>query len=303
MFFWYISKNAAGKDDVSRETLRFLFHAADDIKSRGEGKGGKNMTESFQEGLSKRAVALGVELTEVQLEKFFLYYERMKGKNKVMNLTSITEESDVVLKHFTDSLSLAAVSLPSAGDVSRETLLRNTLPGKRLIDVGTGAGFPGLALKIAFPELEVVLNDSLQKRLRFLNELIEELNLKGISCVHGRAEELAHERKWRGAFDFSVSRAVARLSVLSEYDLPFVKNGGYFLAMKAGGIEEELEEAKAAIRLLGGKLIKRESFILPESDIERSILLIGKLRESPSRYPRRAGIPSKEPLGMAGKRE
>lgn len=248
------------------------------------------MTESFARQLQEEAGELGISLTELQQEQLFRYYELLVEKNKVMNLTGITEEAEVVKKHFVDSLAMVKA------DVSRETWTEKGLRGKKLIDVGTGAGFPGLVLKIVFPSLEITLSDSLQKRLKFLEEVIQELGLPGVETLHGRAEDLAQDKKWREQFDFAVSRAVANLSTLSEYDLPFVKKGGYFLAMKAGNIQEEVESAKKAISLLGGKLENILEYKLPNSDIERSILVIRKAKETPRLYPRKAGTPGKNPL-------
>lgn len=248
------------------------------------------MTETFREKLNRQAELLGLRLTAVQQEQLFLYYERLTEKNRMMNLTAITEEGEVVTKHFIDSMAIVRAN------VSRETFTVEALAGKHLIDIGTGAGFPGLVLKIVFPALQVLLSDSLKKRLFFLDELIQELGLQGVETVHGRAEDLAHERRFREHFDFAVSRAVANLSTLSEYDLPFVKQGGLFLAMKAGNIREEAEQAEKAIRILGGELEEIVEYTLPETDIERSLLLIRKKKSCPASYPRKAGTPGRNPL-------
>ncbi len=249
------------------------------------------MTESFEKQLLKETEALPFVLNGQQTEQLFRYYELLVEKNKVMNLTAITEESEVVTKHFTDSLSIIKACTAENNAIFAETA------GKTLIDIGTGAGFPGLVLKIAFPDLMVTLSDSLMKRLHFLDEVIQELGLKGISTLHGRAEDLGRDKKWRGQFDFAVSRAVANMAVLSEYDIPFVKKGGYFLAMKAGDVEEELKGAEKAIGILGGKTESIAHFHLPESDIERSIVVVRKCLETPGKYPRKAGTPAKNPLG------
>lgn len=223
---------------------------------------------------------LGLEITDEQANQFLKYYEMLVEKNKVMNLTTITDFEDVVRKHFADSLSIAAhFDLSSV---------------KTMIDVGTGAGFPGLPIKIVYPQIKTVLADSLQKRLKFLDEVIGELHLEEISTVHGRAEDLARRKEYREHFDLCASRAVARLSVLSEYCLPFVKQGGYFLSYKAGNCEQEIEEAKRAIRLLGGKVEHIERFEL--DGMERCLIAIRKVRQTQALYPRKAGTPSKKPL-------
>ena len=189
-----------------------------------------------------------------------------------------------MLKHYLDSLVL---KLPIDGGNLNI----------KLIDVGTGAGFPGLPLKIAYPDTEVVLFDSLNKRIKFLDEVIAQLGLKGISTVHGRAEDGGKSKELREQFDVSVSRAVADLSVLAEYNLPFVKVGGYFVAYKSGEIDEELEKSKKAILILGGQIEKVDKFKLPETDIERSLVYIKKVKNTPKKFPRKAGLPAKEPIG------
>ena len=199
-----------------------------------------------------------------------------------MNLTAITEYEDVLKKHFVDS-----VSLIQAVDIRKELTL---------IDVGTGAGFPGLALKIAYPELKVTLLDSLQKRIQFLDAVIEKLGLEGIETIHGRAEDFAKPQKLRESFDLCVSRAVANLSTLSEYCLPFVKVGGYFIPYKSEKIAQEKEEAKKALELLGGKFERQVEFMLPSSDIYRNLFVIKKVKETPKKFPRKAGLPAKEPI-------
>lgn len=233
---------------------------------------------SFQKGLEQ----LNISLSRKQLNQFMKYYDLLIEKNKVMNLTSITEYEEVVYKHFLDSLSL---------------ILCPEFTGEgKIIDIGTGAGFPGIPLKIAFPKLKVLLVDSLNKRVRFLNEVIEELALEDIYGIHHRAEDLGHNVEYREQYDFCVSRAVANLSTLSEYCLPFVKKNGYFIPYKSGKVEEEVKDAKKAVTLLGGSIVDTISFVLPNTDIERTFVVTLKDKKTPLKYPRKAGLPSKEPL-------
>ncbi|MBE5921302.1 MAG: 16S rRNA (guanine(527)-N(7))-methyltransferase RsmG [Lachnospiraceae bacterium] len=234
----------------------------------------------FQEGLKQ----LNISLSEQQLQQFETFYEDLVEKNKVMNLTAITEWEEVVVKHFLDSLSI--VKIVNFAENGGE---------KKLMDLGTGGGFPGIPLKIAFPELEIVLADSLNKRITFLQGEIEKLGLKKITAVHGRGEELGRKPQYREQFDYCVSRAVANLSTLSEYCLPFVKVGGSFISYKAGNAEEELAKAKSAIHLLSGKVGKIESFVLGK-DNHRTLIQIEKTKEISKKYPRKAGVPSKNPL-------
>lgn len=226
--------------------------------------------------------ALGIILTEKQIEQFLTYYEMLVEWNGFMNLTAITEYDEVMKKHFIDSISLI-----KAYDVNKPA---------SVIDVGTGAGFPGLALKIAYPNLQVTLLDSLNKRIQFLNEVIEKLGLTGVETIHGRAEDFAKPGKLREKFDLCVSRAVANLSTLSEYCLPFVKVGGQFISYKSEKITEEMTAAENAIRILGGKVVNQVEFQLPDSDIYRNLFVIEKVKDTPKKYPRKAGLPSKEPL-------
>lgn len=232
--------------------------------------------------LSESCQKIGIRLSEEQMEQFLIYYEYLVEKNKVMNLTGITEYEEVVLKHFADSLSIVKVIDPTQC--------------RRVIDVGTGAGFPGIPLKIAFPELEVVLLDSLNKRVQFLNEVIEKLHLDKITAIHARAEDAAKRKEYRESFDLCVSRAVANLASLLEYCLPFVTIGGKFISYKSSDIDEEIEQSKKALYLLGGKMKNREDFALLDSDIRRTFVVIEKERKTPAKYPRKAGLPSKEPL-------
>lgn len=235
-------------------------------------------TDRFVQDLSE----FGVTLEEKQLKQFIKYYEMLVEWNQIMNLTAITEYDDVMKKHFVDSL-----SLKKAYDVTSHV---------KVIDVGTGAGFPGLALKIAYPSLQVTLLDSLNKRIQFLNAVIDELELTGVDTIHGRAEDYAKPSKLREKYDLCVSRAVANLSTLSEYCLPFIKEGGYFISYKSEKISEEVHMAEDAIKLLGGKIDRQVEFILPNSDIYRNLFIIKKIRITPAKYPRKAGLPSKEPL-------
>ncbi len=235
-------------------------------------------TTQFQKDLD----SLGIVLSEQQIEQFILYYEMLVEWNNVMNLTAITEYDEVMKKHFIDSISLI-----KAYDVSKPL---------SVIDVGTGAGFPGLALKIAYPELQVTLLDSLNKRIQFLNAVIEKLGLTGVDTVHGRAEDFAGAGKLREKYDLCVSRAVANLSTLSEYCLPFVKVGGKFISYKSEKIAEEREAAQNAIKLLGGRVSEQVEFVLPDSDIYRNLFVIEKVKETPKKFPRKAGLPGKEPL-------
>lgn len=237
-----------------------------------------NNTTKFIDMLNE----IGVKLTEKQVDQFLKYYEMLVEKNKVMNLTSITEFDEVIEKHFVDSLQIAQYV-----DLTQKV---------SIIDVGTGAGFPGIPLKIAFPEMKVTLLDSLNKRINFLNEVIDELGLEEITAIHGRAEDYGKNGAYREQFDYCVSRAVANMSSLSEYCLPFVKVGGSFVPYKSGNIDEELEQAKKAVFLLGGKIEKVEKFALSEA--QRSFVFIKKEKNTAKKYPRKAGLPTKEPLGM-----
>ena len=232
----------------------------------------------------------GLPLTDRQAWAFLKYYEILTERNQVMNLTAISGFKESVVRHFADSCMLFSPSLENARKQA------GILEDSRLIDVGTGAGFPGLPLKILRPELRVVLLDALQKRVDFLNDVITSLDLNRIEAIHARAEEGAREETLRESFDLAVSRAVAHLSVLSEYCLPFVSVGGCFAAYKSGNIDQELSEAGNALNTLGGEVISVEHFTLPRFGDERSIIFIRKVRETPEKYPRKAGKPGKNPL-------
>lgn len=236
------------------------------------------MEDKFEKGLYE----LGINLSLKQREQFDKYYELLVEWNKVMNLTGITEYDEVNLKHFIDSLSVVRV-------VDMKSV-------KRVIDVGTGAGFPGIPLKIAFPDTEILLLDSLNKRVKFLNEVITTLGLENITAIHGRAEDIAKNKSYREQFDLCVSRAVANLSTLCEYSLPFLWISGSFVSYKGEYSENEIKQAEKAIDILGGKISKIDRFKLPGTDMGRSLIKIDKVKKTPGKYPRKAGLPAKEPI-------
>lgn len=225
---------------------------------------------------------LNISIDEDQKSKFSKYYSLLLEKNKVMNLTRITDEEEIIIKHFVDSLMIAKV-------VEMEK-------AESLIDVGTGAGFPGIPIKIMWPEIKVTLLDSLDKRVGFLQEVIEELDLEGAEAIHGRAEDFGQDDNYREKFDLCASRAVADLSVLSEYCMPFVKEQGEFVSYKADGSEEEIHNAKNAIEVLGGCLERIATETIPGTDIKRQFAVIRKIEKTDSKYPRKPGKPSKKPL-------
>jgi 16S rRNA (guanine527-N7)-methyltransferase len=242
----------------------------------------KRIQLSKEELLKSSAASIGVELNDTQIQQFIKYHEILVEWNSFMNLTGITEYEEVVQKHFVDSLALC-----KAIDVNGV----NTL-----IDIGTGAGFPGIPLKIAYPHLKVTLLDSLQKRIKFLNEVVTQLGLKGVETIHGRAEDFAKPSMKRESYDVCVSRAVANLSSLSEYCLPYVNQNGYFIPYKSGKVDEELLESKKAVFVLGGKIEDEVKFNLPDSDISRSLIKIKKVSGTPKKYPRKSGLATKEPI-------
>lgn len=233
----------------------------------------------------KQIEAFGITLDDAQFEALEVYAGNLLEWNKVMNLTAITEIPDIYTKHFLDSLSIVGV-------IPQDQLGT----GLTLMDVGTGAGFPGLPIAIAFPNIHVTLMDSLNKRCRFLQDTVQKLELSNVEVIHARAEELSRNKKYREMYDICVSRAVANLSTLSEYCLPFVKKGGYFLSYKSEKIYEEMETGQKAASILGGTVDQMMSFQLPDTDYRRTLVLIRKDRETPAKYPRKAGTPSKEPI-------
>ena len=236
--------------------------------------------EMFFKKMQEKAGVLGVRFSMEQTEQFFEYMKLLIEWNEKINLTAIIEPEEIILKHFIDSI----------------TILKEIEKDSKLVDVGTGAGFPGIPLSIMEPSLKITLVDSLNKRLIFLEEVINKLNLKNVELVHARAEEFGQNKQYREKFDISTSRAVANLSTLSEYLIPLVKINGKVLSMKASDAQEEINDAKKAIEILGGKIEKVEEFNLPQSDIGRTIITIRKEKQTPSKYPRKPGTPSKEPI-------
>jgi 16S rRNA (guanine527-N7)-methyltransferase len=229
----------------------------------------------------------GIILTDDQIDKFLKYYELLIEWNSFMNLTAITDFNEVCIKHFVDSISIYKCF---------DFINNNSLKEIELIDVGSGAGFPAIPLKITFPDIKITMLDSLSKRVKFLNEVIDKLELFNIKAIHGRAEDFAKPGSLREHFDLCVSRAVANLSTLSEYCLPYVKQNGFFVAYKSDKISEELNSAESAINILGGVIDDQVDLILPDSDIYRNLIKIKKVKSTPNKYPRKSGIPSKEPL-------
>jgi 16S rRNA (guanine527-N7)-methyltransferase len=238
------------------------------------------MEKELKKILFEGAKEFNTDLNDQQLEQFLQYKELLKEWNEKFNLTAIEDDQDIIIKHFIDSLSI----LPFLPEKDFKT-----------IDIGTGAGFPGIPVKIVFGKAKVTLLDSLDKRVKFLNEVIKVLNLNGITALHGRAEDYGIMKDFREQFDVAVARAVANLPVLLEYCLPFVKTGGVFLAMK-GSSTEEIGNSSKALQILGGEIEEIKEITLPHSDMKRNIIIVRKLRQIPAKYPRKAGKPSKEPL-------
>lgn len=236
--------------------------------------------EKFKKIMIFYGEKIDIKFTEEQLNQFYEYMNLLLEWNEKINLTAITAPNEVILKHFIDSL----------------TINKYIKENSTLADVGTGAGFPGIPLKILRPDLKITLVDSLNKRINFLNEVINKLNLVNIETVHSRIEDFGKDKKYRESFDFVTARAVANLAVLSEYLLPIAKVGGQCVCMKGSSVEEELSNGKNAIKVLGGKIKIIDEFVLPDSDMSRNVIIIDKIKNTPNKYPRKAGIPVKEPL-------
>ena len=238
------------------------------------------MKKIFNRELFEKVKKFNIYINNDQIQKFQRYKELLLEWNEKINLTAITDEEEIILKHFVDSL----------------TVLKYINENDKIIDVGTGAGFPGIPIAIMMPNVKITLLDSINKRINFLNEVIKELDLKNVETIHSRSEDCGKDILYREKFDISIARAVANLSTLSEYLLPFVKIGGKMICMKGSEIEEELKNAQYAIKVLGGKIISRDEFTLPESDIKRNIIIVEKEQYTPKMYPRKAGLPAKEPI-------
>ena len=236
--------------------------------------------EEFKDELIIQAKKIDVILDEEQIQKFYKYMELLLEWNEKINLTAIVDPRDVILKHFVDSL----------------TICKELQKNKTLADIGTGAGFPGIPVKILRPDLDITLIDSLNKRVNFLTMVIEALKLEKIVALHGRIEDFGKNKKYREKFDYVTSRAVANLSTLSEYMIPLIKIGGKCICMKGSNIDEELKNAEKAVKTLGGKIEKVDTFLLPDTDMGRNIILIKKEKATPNKYPRKAGTPTKDPI-------
>lgn len=236
--------------------------------------------EEFRKKMKQYAKEIEIELTEKQIDQFYTYMQLLLEWNQKINLTAIIKPEEIVLKHFIDSLTIA------------KQIQKNV----KLVDVGTGAGFPGIPLKIIRNDIEVTLVDSLNKRIHFLEAVIEQLELTKIQAIHARVEEFGKNKAYREKFDCVTSRAVANLSTLAEYVLPLAKVNGCCICMKGAKVEEELEQSKKAISILGGRIEAVDCFELPQSDMARSVVMLCKEKQTPLKYPRKAGTPSKEPL-------
>ncbi len=234
----------------------------------------------FSNLMNKYGKEIKIKFTEEQLNKFYEYMNMLIKWNEKINLTAIIEPKEIILKHFIDSLNI----------------LKYTEKSKKFLDIGTGAGFPGIPIKIMRKDLEIILLDSLNKRINFLNEVIKELNLEKITAIHSRIEDYGKNKEYREKYDIVTARAVANLSTLSEYMLPMTKIGGQSICMKGPDIEEEIENSKKAVKILGGEIRKIEKLELPENKDKRTIIQIAKIRNTPNKYPRKAGKPSKEPI-------
>ena len=238
------------------------------------------MKKIFNRELFEKVQKLKIYINNDQIQKFHIYMELLLEWNKKINLTAITDESEIILKHFVDSL----------------TVLKYIDEKDKIIDVGTGAGFPGIPIAIMMPNVKITLLDSLNKRISFLNEVIKELDLKNVETIHSRSEDCGKDMLFREKYNIALARAVANLSTLSEYLLPFVKIKGKMVCMKGSEIEEELKNAEYTIKVLGGKVVQRDEFVLPGSDIKRNIIVVEKEQFTPKMYPRKAGLPAKEPI-------
>lgn len=236
--------------------------------------------DEFEKIMIEYGQKINIKFTKEQLNQFYEYMNLLLEWNEKINLTAITEPKEIILKHFIDSLTI-------------DSYLKEN---STLADVGTGAGFPGIPLKIVRPDLKITLVDSLNKRINFLNEVITKLNLKNITTVHSRIEDFGKDKKYREKFDYVTARAVANLSVLSEYLLPISKVGGKCICMKGSNVQEEIDMGGNAIKILGGKINCINQFKLPESDISRNIIVLDKIKNTSLKFPRKAGMPSKEPL-------
>ena len=238
------------------------------------------LKEEFSQKIQEYSNEIGVLLNEKQINQFYTYMNLLLEWNEKINLTAITKPEEIILKHFIDSMTIAK-------EIKEEA---------RLIDVGTGAGFPGIPLKIIREDMEVTLLDSLNKRILFLQEVINQLSLTKVEATHSRVEEFGKNKKYRESFDYATSRAVANLSTLSEYLIPLVKVNGCCISMKGPDIKEEIQQSKKAILLLGGKIEKIHNFQLPKSDIKRNVIVIRKVKKTPPKYPRKPGMAAKEPI-------